>query len=381
MHPILKKRALGAALMLLVAPVPGGAQERSGEPPRVDPALYRIAGEVTGLERPWSLAFLPDGRRLVTEAVGRLRLVATDGTLDPRPVEGLPPIHVAGQGGLMDVAVDPDFAENSRIFLTFLHGEADANNVRLVSARLGDGRLEDVRVLFTATPKAGHSNHGSRIAFLPDGTLILTLGDGFDRREDAQDPANTLGKIVRLERDGTIPADNPLRDAPGAAPEVFTLGHRNVQGVAVDPADGSILVTEHGPRGGDEVNRLVAGRNYGWPVVSGGIDYSFARVTPYASLPGFEEPILEWTPSIAPAGLAIYGGDLFPQWRGALLVPALVERAVRVVRREGGRIVGEELLLAELGERMRDVRAAPDGSIQILTDGPQGRLLRLLPPG
>jgi len=375
-YPILRKILPAAALALgLLATVPAGAQT-----PRVDPALYRVVTEVEGLERPWSLTFLPDGRRLVTEAVGRLRVVLADGTLEPRAIEGLPPIFAAGQGGLMDVAVDPDFASNGRIFLTFLHGDETANNVRLVSARLGNGMLEDVRVLFTATPKAGTSNHGSRIAFLPDGTLALSLGDGFDRREDAQNPANTLGKIVRLNRDGSIPADNPLVGQPGAAPEILTLGHRNVQGIAMDPADGALLIAEHGPRGGDELNRLAAGRNYGWPLVSGGIDYSFARVTPFTELPGFEPPILEWTPSIAPSGLAVYDGTLFPQWRGALLVPALVERAVRLVRRENGRIVGQDLLLAELDERIRDVRAAPDGSIQVLTDGPQGRLLRLVPP-
>ena len=371
-------RPLAALLFLCLIPaLPNSAR---AEPRPVDPGAYRVITEVEGLERPWSLAFLPDGRRLVTEAVGRLRIVTVDGTLDPRPVEGLPPIHSAGQGGLMDVAVDPDFASNSRIFLTFLHGNPEANNVRLVSARLVEHRLEDLAILFTATPKAGHSNHGSRIAFLPDGTLALSLGDGFDRREEAQNPANSLGKIVRLNRDGSIPADNPLVGQKGAAPEIFTLGHRNVQGIAVDPMDGSLLIAEHGPRGGDELNRLVAGGNYGWPLASGGLDYSFARVTPFPSLPGFEAPLLEWTPSIAPAGLSVYEGALFPQWRGALLVPALAEQAVRLVRREGGRIVGQELLLSERGERMRDAKPAPDGSIQVLTDGPEGRLLRLVPP-
>ncbi|MET0257589.1 MAG: PQQ-dependent sugar dehydrogenase, partial [Methylobacterium sp.] len=344
-------RSLAFAVLALM---PAAAPPARAEVARVDPARYRIVTEATGLDRPWSLAFLPDGRRLVTEAVGRLRVVGADGALAPEPVAGLPPIHAAGQGGLMDVAVDPDFAGTGRIFLAFLHGDTSANNVRLVSARLADGRLEDLHVLFTATPKAGNSNHGSRIAFLPDKTLALSLGDGFDRREDAQNPANTLGKIVRLNRDGSIPADNPFATRPGAAPEILTLGHRNVQGIAVDPADGTLLIAEHGPRGGDELNRLVPGGNYGWPVVSGGLDYTYARVTPFDSLPGFEAPLLQWTPSIAPSGLAVYDGALFPQWRGALLVPALVERAVRLVRRENGRIVGQELLLHELGERIRD---------------------------
>lgn len=365
---------LGLGLML---GAPGAAR---AEPARVDPATYRVVTELTGLERPWAIAFLPDGRRLLTEAAGRLRIVEADGTLLLEPVRGLPPIHTAGQGGLMDVAVDPDFARTGLIFLTFLHGDERANNVRLISARLAEGALEDMTVLFTATPKSGSSNHGSRIAFLPDGTLALSLGDGFDRREDAQNPANTLGKIVRLNRDGSIPADNPLVNQPGAAPEIYTLGHRNVQGIALDPADGALLIAEHGPRGGDELNRLAKGGNYGWPIVSGGLDYTYARVTPFTTLPGFEPPLLEWTPSIAPSGLAVYEGALFPHWRGALLVPALVERSIRLVRRDRGQIIDQSLLLAELGERIRDVRVAPDGSIQVLTDGPQGRLLRLVPP-
>ena len=281
--------------------------------------------------------------------------------------------------------MDPDFATNGRIFLSYSYGDAGANNTRLASARLvgdasGDAALEDVRVLFSADPKPGHSNNGGRIAFLPDGTLVLTLGDGFDRREAAQDPASALGKIVRLRRDGGVPADNPFVGRPGHAPAVLSLGHRNVQGVAVDPADGALLVSEHGARGGDEINRVLPGRNYGWPVVTGGLDYTFARVTPFRALPGYEAPAWEWTPSIAPAGLAIYDGALFPGWRGDLLVPALAGRALHRVRRAAdGRILGEEQLLTELGARLRDVRVAPDGSVQVLTDGPDGRLLRLSP--
>jgi len=379
LHQSLRRGVVAAAMALtgLFQPGPGRAEAPAG---RVDPALYRVVTEVTGLERPWSIATLPDGRRLITELPGRLRIVEADGTLRPRPVSGLPPILAAGQTGLMEVAADPDFAANGTLFLTFAHGTAEANNTRLVSARLVGDALEDVRVLFTATPKSGNAHYGGRIAFLPDGTLALTLGDGFDRREDAQNPANTLGKIVRLNRDGTVPGDNPFADRPGAAREVFSLGHRNVQGIAVDPADGGLLVTEHGPRGGDEVNRILPGRNYGWPVVTGGLDYTFARVTPFTALPGYEPPLLQWTPSIAPSGLSIYDGAAFPAWRGHLLIPALVEKGIRLVRREGDRIVGQQILLAELGERIRDVRPAPDGSIQVLTDGPNGRLLRLTPP-
>jgi len=348
-------------------------------PDRADPQSYRVETIAEGLQKPWSVALLPDGRRLVSEQAGRLIAISPKGRRSEIVLDGLPAIYDGGQGGLMEVAADPGFARTGVLFLTLAYGAKEANGTSLVRARLVGDRLEDVRVLFRATPKSGNSNNGGRIAFLPDGTLILTLGDGFDRREDAQDPSNHLGKLVRLDREGRAPADNPFVSIAGAAPQVFTLGHRNVQGVAVDPADGAIFVSEHGPRGGDEINRVKAGANYGWPVVTGGLDYTFARVSPWRRMAGFEEPLVEWTPSIAPAGLAIYDGDLFPDWRGDLLAPALKEKAVRRVRRENGRIVGQELLLAERDERMRDVEVAPDGSVYVLTDGPEASLLRLTP--
>lgn len=368
-------RSVAACLAALAL----GGCGRGDEAKRADPASYRVETVAEGLRKPWSVALLPDGRRLVTEQAGRLLMVGRDGAVRTISLEGLPPIYSGGQNGLMEVALDPDFVETGVLFLTAAYGERAANNVSLIRARLDGDRLADVRVLFRATPKSGNANNGGRIAFLPDGTMILTLGDGFDRREDAQDPSNHLGKLVRLDREGRAPADNPLVSRAGAAPEVFSLGHRNVQGVAIDPADGAILVSEHGPRGGDEINRVEAGKNYGWPIVTGGLDYTFARVSPYRRMAGYEDPLVEWTPSIAPAGLALYAGELFPGWRGDLLVPALKERAVRRVRREGGRILGQELLLAELGERMRDVKVAADGSIYVLTDGETGRLLRLTP--
>jgi glucose/arabinose dehydrogenase len=374
--PTAAAAALAFALASTISSVPASAE--SGIV-RVDAASYRVETVTSGLEKPWSIAFLPDGRRLVTELPGRLRIIDADGALRPRPVTGVPPVYGAGQSGLMEVAVDPDFVDTGLIFLTFAHGTRDANNTRLVSARLVGEALTDVRILFSATPKAGSSHYGGRIAFLSDKTLALTLGDGFDRREDAQNPANTLGKIVRINRDGSVPADNPFVGKSGVPPEIYSLGHRNVQGIALDRADGSLLVSEHGPRGGDELNQVVAGKNYGWPVVSGGIDYSYARVTPFTSLPGYEAALLEWTPSIAPSGLAIYDGALFPGWRGDLLVPALVERGIRRIKRENGRIVGQELMLAELNERIRDVRMAADGSLTILTDGARSRLLRVTP--
>ncbi len=351
---------------------------RADPAPQVDPSTYRVETVTAGLVNPWSIAVLPDGRRLVTELGGRLIALGSDGTRSLIRIGDLPDVYFTKKTGLMDVAADPEFSSNGLIYLTFAYGTHEANNTRIVRARLDGGALHDMRVLFSATPKAGNSHYGARIAFLPDSTLFLTLGDGFDRREDAQNLSNHLGKLVRLDREGKAPPDNPFASRAGAAPEIFSLGHRNVQGVVID-ADGSILVSEHGPRGGDEINRVSPGKNYGWPVVTSGLDYTFARVSPFRDLPGYERPILEWTPSIAPAGLALYDGDLFPGWRGDLLVPALKEKAVRRVRREGGRIVGQELLLAELGERIRDVKVAPDGSILVLTDGRAASLLRLTP--
>ncbi|MFT3760992.1 PQQ-dependent sugar dehydrogenase [Thauera sp.] len=377
-------RHAGAVLALLAVPAmlffamaPGAGTK----PEAVDPASYEIQTVSTGLNRPWSAAFLPDGRVLVTEMGGRLLAIAADGSSSEIALDGLPPIfQQGGVIGLMEVALDPQFDQNGWLYLTMGYGEAGANGTRLVRARLAGSRIEDVRVLFSSTLKPRAGNNGGRIAFLGDGTLVLSLGDGSARREEAQNPANHLGTVVRLDREGRPPADNPFVQQPGVAPEIYSLGHRNAQGIAVDPTTGDLLLTEHGARGGDEVNRIVSGGNYGWPIVTAGIDYPFARVTPFQRLEGYREAELEWTPSIAPAGLAVYDGPLFPEWRGDLLVPALKERAVRRVLRDGRKIVGQQLLLADLNERMRDVKVAPDGSIYVLTDGVDAKLLRLAPP-
>ncbi len=363
-----------ALLFFIMAP-------RSGDKPEsVDPKSYAIQTIATGLDRPWSVAFLPDGRTLVTEMGGRLLAIAADGSSSAISLDGLPAIFQQRNViGLMEVALDPQFDSNGLLYLTMGYGDVDANGIRLVRARLAGDRIEDVRVLFSSTPKQRAGNNGGRIAFLRDGTLALTVGDGNTRREEAQNPANDLGTVVRLDRDGRPPADNPFVQRPGTAPEIYSLGHRNPQGIAVDPATGDLLVTEHGARGGDEVNHVKPGANYGWPVVTGGIDYPFASVSPFRRLGGYEDALLEWTPSIAPSGLAIYDGTLFPGWRGDLLVPALKERAVRRVVRDGQKIVGQQLLLADLNERIRDVKVAPDGSIHVLTDGKDARLLRLTP--
>jgi len=332
---------------------------------------------VEGLERPWSLAFLPDGRMLVTEQPGRLRIIE-GGVLRAAPVTGLPAVHAEGQGGLLEVLPAPDFADSAWLYLSYAHRGDGGSTTRLARGRLVDGALRDLEVLFSALPERATSVHyGGRMAWLPDGSLLLTLGDGFDYRERAQALDDHLGSIVRLNADGSVPADNPFVGRPDARPEIYSVGHRNVQGIVV--VDGAVYAHEHGPRGGDEFNRILPGGNYGWPLASFGVDYSGARVTPFVEHPGTEAPLLHWTPSIAPAGLAWHDGARFPAWQGSFFVAALAERSLRRIRlHEDGRIE-QETLLADLGERLREVRVGPDGALYLLTDSPQGRLLRLVP--
>jgi aldose sugar dehydrogenase len=348
----------------------------------VHAAGYRVETVATGLVHPWSLAFLPGGRLLVTERPGRLRLIepGPDGRpqLRAEPVAGVPPVLARGQAGLFDVVADPDFSSNGRLFLSYAHGTTEANHLRVASARFDGRALQAVQPIFTSRPAKAETQHfGGRMAWLPDGTLLFGMGDGNLERTDAQRLHTHLGKLLRIHKDGSVPADNPFTQRTGALPEIYSLGHRNPQGVVV--VNGVPYSHEHGARGGDELNRMAPGANYGWPVTTGGIDYTYARITPYRTLPGIESPLVEWTPSIAPAGLAWYDGALFPAWRGSLLVAALVERSVRRIPLTNGVPGPQERLFQELGERIRDVRAGPDGAIYLLTDNPNGRVLRVVP--
>jgi glucose/arabinose dehydrogenase len=332
-----------------------------------------------GLAWPWSVAELPDGQLLVTERSGRLRRIV-DGRLAPEPVAGVPAAYVASQGGLFDVLPHPDFASNRLIYLSLAVGDARANALAVVRAKLDGNALTEVREIWRARPdKRGPVHYGGRMAWMSDGTLLVTTGDGFDYREAAQDPASDLGKVVRLDADGRAPADNPLADADGQRSAVWTLGHRNAQGIAIDPVTGTVWAHEHGPRGGDELNRLAAGANYGWPVATFGLDYTGARVSPFTAQPGMVDAVNVWTPSIAPAGLAVYRGNRFTDWDGDLLVAALVPRHLERLRIRDGRVVDREILLADLGERLRDVRVAGDGALLVTTDADNGRLLRITP--
>ena len=338
---------------------------------------YDVETVADGLVFPWSLAFLPDGNMLVTEREGRLRIVR-NGQLDPAPVSGVPDTYVRGQGGLFDVLVDPNFAANREVYLSFAQGTRNANHLAVGRARFDGTALSGYEEILVGEPDKDTPHHfGGRMAFLPDGTLLIVSGDGFDYREQAQDLGSLLGKTLRIGPDGSIPRDNPFVGRAGARPEVWSYGHRNQQGIVATPE--AVYLHEHGPRGGDELNRIEPGNNYGWPAITYGIDYSGSYISPYTGHPGMRQPILVWTPSIAPAGLAWYDGNAFPEWRGDLFAAALVEKSVRRIDLENGRVAGEEILFTELGMRMRDVRAGPDGYLYLLTDSAEGSVLRIKP--
>ncbi|MDT8408946.1 MAG: PQQ-dependent sugar dehydrogenase [Wenzhouxiangellaceae bacterium] len=340
---------------------------------------YQIETVADGLAYPWSLAFLPDRSMLVTERPGRLRMIV-NGQLQEQAISGVPAVYAASQGGLFEVLPDPDFADNRLLYLSFAHGTPQSNATRVVRARLDGMRLVDLEVLFTARPNKDTPVHyGGRMIFLPDGTLLIGLGDGFDYREQAQRLDSHLGTIVRIHRDGSVPDDNPFVGTEDALPEIYSYGHRNVQGLALDAESGTIWQHEHGPRGGDEINIIEPGKNYGWPVATTGIDYSGAIISPYESRPGMVDPLLTWTPSIAPSGLALYRGAMFPAWQGDLFATALAGRELRRVDLENGEIAGQETLLESLAERLRDVRTGPDGALYVLTDADPGKVLRLKP--
>jgi aldose sugar dehydrogenase len=350
------------------------------QPAKVVKSGYKVTEIAKGLDHPWSMAFLPDGSMLVTERPGRLRLIK-GGALLPQPIAGVPPVHTGSQAGLFDIVLHPNFPQNNLVYLTYASGTAAANGTRVARARFDGSALQDFQVIFKAMPLKDTDNHyGGRMAFLPDGTFALTIGEGFEYREKAQDLSSDLGKIVRLKDDGSVPADNPFVGQAAVRPEIYTWGHRNEQGLIFDAQSGRLYETEHGPRGGDELNIIEARKNYGWPVITYGMDYSGAYVSPYTQRPGLEQPVIYWTPSIAPSGLAIYRGDKFPAWKGDLFVGALAFRHLRRVHLdEHGEVAFQEELLNDLNWRIRDVRAAPDGYLYVCTDEDDGRVLRLEP--
>ena len=338
----------------------------------------RVETIASGLDHPWSIAFLPEGGVLVTERGGRLLRIAPGG--QPVPISGVPPVYVRSQGGLFDVVLHPDFARTRLLFLSMAAGTPGANFTRIVRARLERDRLAELKTIFEVRPAKDTPVHfGGRMAFLPDGSLVMTTGDGFDYRERAQSLASGLGKIVRMNIDGKPLAGNPFVGRSGAWPYVWSYGHRNPQGLALDPATGRLWAHEHGPRGG-ELNLIVKGGNYGWPVATFGLDYSGATISPFKTYRGMIDGRAVWVPSIAPSGLAVYRGLLWPDWQGDLITGALVNRELRRLDVDAaGRIVGQSRIFPRISARIRDVRVAPDGAVWVTTDDEKGKLLRVTP--
>ncbi|MBI2261580.1 MAG: PQQ-dependent sugar dehydrogenase [Caulobacterales bacterium] len=334
----------------------------------------------SGLVEPWGLARLPDGRWLVTERPGRLRIVTADGVMG-EPIAGLPAVDARGQGGLLDVAVGPTFGQDRLIYWSYSEPREGGNATSVARGRLAEdgARVEAVQVIFRALPTYdGTMHYGSSLAFDDAGRLFITLGERSDRamRPQAQDLGSHMGKTIRINADGSVPDDNPFVDRPGALPEIWSLGHRNVQGIAI--AGGKVWTVEHGTRGGDEINLDRAGLNYGWPEVAYGIEYSGGRINQgVTAREGAEQPVYYWDPVIAPGGMTVYDGAMFPGWRGNLLVAALKEKHIARLVLENDRVVGEERLLTDLGERVRDVAVGPDGAVWAITDEQNGKLVRL----
>jgi aldose sugar dehydrogenase len=339
-----------------------------------------------GLEHPWSLAFLPGDAMLVTERPGRLRIVAADGTLSP-PVAGVPEVDARGQGGLLDVVLDPDFDDNRRLYLSYAEPRPDGNGTAVARARLvreERPRLEEVEVIWRMTPTFDSTMHfGSRLVFAPDGSLFISTGERSAKagRRQAQQLDSAFGKMIRIRPDGSIPDDNPLVGQRGVLPEIYSWGHRNIQAVALHPRTGALWVVDHGARGGDEINIVKPGQDYGWPTISYGLEYSGRQIGDgRTAQDGMEQPLYYWDPSIAPSGMAFYEGDLFPAWQGSLLVGALAGEHLARLSIEGERVVGEERLMNQRA-RIRDVRVGPEGAVYVLTDDAEGELIKLVPAG
>ncbi len=341
-------------------------------------AKFVVETVVGGLERPWSLAFLPNGDMLVTEKSGRLRLVQ-DGKLVAKAIEGLPRIAVVGQGGLLDVVLHPDFADNQRLYISYSARGAGGTGTEVMTGLFDGQKLSNTKVIMRALPKSrGGVHFGSRMAFDTQGHLYISLGDR-GRRNQAQRLSTHYGSVLKLMDDGRVPADNPFLKNPERKQEIYSYGHRNVQGIALNPLTNDMWTHEHGPRGGDEVNILKKGANFGWPAITYGINYDGSTITEKKRAPGMEQPVTYWVPSIAPSGMAFYNGNKFPQWKGDLFVGALAGAHLRRLEIKANKVVDQEQLLGDLGSRIRDVRMGPDGYIYVLTDQQNGKILRLKP--
>jgi glucose/arabinose dehydrogenase len=356
-----------------------GSAQRSPQP---DPIEGVVTAETVAseLEYPWALAFLPDGRILVTERPGRLRIVAPSGRVS-EPLGGVPKVQAAGQGGLLDVAVDPKFSENRLVYLSYAEPGVGGAGTAVARGRLGEGELDQVQVIYRQQPKVQGGGHfGSRLVFAQDGTLFITQGDRQGYREQAQNLGSGLGKLIRINPDGSIPRDNPFVGRSDARPEIYSYGHRSMQAAALHPETGQLWTVEHGARGGDELNHPEKGKNYGWPVITYGRDYSGAKIGEGTAKAGMEQPVYYWDPVIAPSGAAWYTGDRYPGWKGSLFVGSMQPGALVRLTVDSGRVTREERYLPDVG-RVRDVQQGPDGLLYLVTDERDGRLLRVVPKG
>ncbi len=377
MRGMTRKRCLnmGAALLLCCAAV------AQSEPVTVvsEKQTFVLQTVTAGLEHPWGMAFLPDGRLLVTERPGRMRIVSASGELSA-PLAGVPAVVARGQGGLLDVVLHPKFSDNRLVYFSYSEAGDGGNSTAVARARLDGDRLGGLQVVFRQQPKFDSTNHfGSRLVFARDGTLFVTLGDRYSRRDDAQTLDTHHGKVVRINDDGSAPKDNPFVARQGALPQIWSYGHRNLQGAALHPQTGELWTHEHGPRGGDELNITRAGKNYGWPVITYGKEYIGGSIGEGTAKAGMEQPLRYWVPSIAPSGMA-FVDERIPAWRGNLLIGSLKFNQLVRLEFDGDKVVHEERLLEkELDERVRDVEQGPDGAIYLLTDESKGRLVRLVP--
>ena len=370
---------LPLALNTSCAQAPNGPAQRSPTPPTRGNTLT-VETVASGLDHPWGLAILADGRMLVTERPGRLRWVSRDGKLS-EPLSGVPPVAASGQGGLLDITLDPAFDRNQVIYLSYAEpGDNGTAGTSALRARVTATSLEDVKVIYRQEPKVNSGNHfGSRIVFARDGSIFITQGERFSYSERAQDLTWLLGKVVHINPDGTIPKDNPFIGRSDARAEIWSYGHRNMQGAAIDPETGRLWTIEHGAMGGDELNHPEPGKNYGWPIITYGINYNGQSIGIGAVKEGMEQPVYYWDPVIAPGGMTFYNGTRFPGWKGSILIGSMSPGGlVRLTMRDGA-VVAEERHLGELHERIRDVQEGPDGLIYVTTDNNSGRILRLSP--
>jgi aldose sugar dehydrogenase len=376
-HPAVLLATL-AMLACQAAPAQGPAA-KSPTPSSRD-NVVRVETVASGLVHPWGFAFLPDGRIIVTERGGNVRVAGRDGRLTP-PLRGAPAVAASGQGGMLDVALDPAFMQNRFVYFSFSEpGEGGAAGTSVARARLTDDRLEDLKVIYRQEPKVSSGNHfGSRLVFRGDGTLFVTQGDRFSFRERAQDLSTTIGKVVRINTDGTVPRDNPFAGRSDARPEIWSYGHRNMQGATLHPETGQLWTIEHGAAGGDELNHPEPGKNYGWPVITYGRDYNGRRIGEGAVKEGMEQPVYYWDPVIAPSGMIVYTGDKYPGWRGSFLIGSMNPGGLVRLTMNNGVVASEERYLGDLRERIRDVQQGPDGFVYLITDNSDGRILRVLP--